>query len=94
MASTMSKGGLIDAVASKTGMTKSDAKTAVDALIGEVTDQLKAGNKIQITGFGTFEVRHRNARQGVNPSTGKKITIKASNAPAFKAGSALKEAVN
>ncbi len=94
MANTVSKGGLIDAIAGKTGMTKSDAKTAVDAFINEVTDQLKAGNKIQLTGFGTFEVRHRNERQGVNPSTGKKITIAASNAPAFKAGSALKEAVN
>ena len=94
MANTVSKGGLVDAIAGKTGMTKSDAKAAVDAFINEVTDQLKAGNKIQLTGFGTFEVRQRNERQGVNPSTGKKITIPASKAPAFKAGSALKDAVN
>lgn len=94
MASTISKGGLVDAIASKTGMTKTDAKTAVDAFIDEVTAQLSAGNKVQLVGFGTFEVRHRNARDGVNPSTGAKIKIAASNAPAFKAGSALKDAVN
>lgn len=94
MASTMSKGGLVDAVASKAGITKTDAKAALDAVIDEITAQLKAGNKVQLTGFGTFEVRQRNARQGVNPSTGKKITIKASKAPAFKAGAALKDSVN
>lgn len=93
MASVMSKGGLVDAVASRAGITKTDAKAALDAIIDEVTSQLKAGNKVQLTGFGTFEVRQRNARQGVNPSTGKAITIAASSAPAFKAGAALKDAV-
>lgn len=94
MAKTVSKGDLVDAIADKAGITKTDAKAALDGMLDEITDQLKKGNKIQLTGFGTFEVRHRKARQGVKPNTGEKIQIPASNAPAFKAGSSLKSAVN
>ena len=91
---TVSKGDLVDAIAESANITKTDAKAALDGFLDEVTGQLKKGNKVQLTGFGTFEVRHRKARQGVKPSTGEKIKIPASNAPAFKAGASLKSAVN
>lgn len=93
MAKTMTKSDLVEALA-KDGLTKAQAQTALNTFVSTVTSSLKKGDKVQITGFGTFEVRSRKARQGVNPSTGEKIKIKASKAPAFKAGSSLKDAVN
>lgn len=90
----MNKGDLVDAVASSTGDSKSGAAASLDAVLDAITSALKGGDKVQISGFGTFEVRARAARQGRNPQTGATIQIKASNAPAFKAGKALKEAVN
>ncbi len=90
----MNKGDLVNAVADATGDSKAAAAAAVDAVLDSITGALKKGDKVQISGFGTFEVRHRAARQGRNPQTGATIQIKASNAPAFKAGKALKDAVN
>ena len=89
----MNKTELVAAIAEKTGLTKKDAEGAVKAFTDTVAEQLKAGDKIQLVGFGTFEVRERAAREGVNPRTGDKIKIAASKVPAFKAGSALKDAV-
>ena len=90
----MNKGDLVNAVAGSTGDSKSSAAASVDAVIGAITGALTGGDRVQISGFGTFEVRQRNARMGRNPQTGEAIPIAASKAPAFKAGQALKEAVN
>ena len=88
----MNKTELIAAVAEKTDLSKKDADAAVSVL-GAITDALKAGDKIQLVGFGTFEVRNRAAKQGRNPRTGETMTVPASKVPAFKAGKALKDAV-
>ena len=88
----MNKTELIAAVAEKTDLSKKDADAAVSAVLG-ITDALKAGDKIQLVGFGTFEVRNRAAKQGRNPRTGETMTVPASKVPAFKAGKALKDAV-
>lgn len=90
----MNKSDLAEAVGQSFGGNKSMGGAAVDAVLGAITDALASGTKVQISGFGTFEVRHRAARTGRNPRTGEPVQIKASNAPAFKAGKALKEAVN
>ena len=90
----MNKAELIDAVADSTDLSKADATRAVDAVLDTVTGALKKGEQVSLTGFGTFEVRERAARQGRNPQTGATIQIAASRAPAFKAGKALKDAVN
>lgn len=89
----MTKADLIDQVAAKSGLTKKDAGQAVDALFDSVTEALAAGDRVQIVGFGTFEVRERAARRGRNPQTGQEIEISARKVPAFKAGKALKDAV-
>lgn len=89
----MNKTELIAAVAEKAGLSKKDADAAVNAFIGAVTEDLKGGDKVQLVGFGTFEVRARAAKQGRNPKTGEAMTVPASKVPAFKAGKALKEAV-
>ena len=89
----MNKTELIAAVAEKTDLSKKDADAAVSAVLGAITDALKAGDKIQLVGFGTFEVRNRAAKQGRNPRTGETMTVPASKVPAFKAGKALKDAV-
>ena len=89
----MNKTELIAAVAEKTDLSKKDADAAVSAVLGAITDALKAGDKIQLVGFGTFEVRNRAAKQGCNPRTGETMTVPASKVPAFKAGKALKDAV-
>ena len=85
---------VIAAIAEKTGLTKKDAEGAVKAFTDTVAEQLKAGDKIQLVGFGTFEVAERAARTGKNPQTGEAINIPASKAPKFKAGKALKDVVN
>ncbi|MGN1048475.1 MAG: HU family DNA-binding protein [Eubacteriales bacterium] len=90
----MNKTQLIDAVAKATNLKKADAEAAVNAVTGAITDALKAGDKVQLIGFGTFEVKARAARQGRNPKTGEKLTIAASKHPAFTAGKALKDSVN
>ena len=90
----MNKSELIEAVASAADLSKADAARAVDGVIAAVTEALKAGDQVPIVGFGTFLVRKREARTGRNPRTGETIQIAASNVPAFKAGKALKDAVN
>ena len=90
----MNKAELVAAIAAKTGETKKAAEETVNAFVSVVTDELKAGNKVQLVGFGSFEVRKRAARKGRNPQTKEEIKIPASKAPVFKAGKALKEVVN
>lgn len=91
---TQTKADLVEQVAAKVeGIKKKDAKAAVDAFLGALEAALAAGNKVQLTGFGTFEVRKRKARTGVKPGTTEKIKIPASAYPAFKPGKALKEKV-
>ena len=90
----MNKTELIAAVAEKADLSKKDAEKAVAAVISTVTDALASEEKVQLVGFGTFEVRTRDARTGKNPRTGEEINIPASKVPAFKAGKALKDTVN
>jgi DNA-binding protein HU-beta len=90
----MNKSELIDAIADAAGLTKADAGRALDATTGAIASALQQGKTVSLVGFGTFTVRHRAARTGRNPRTGETIQIKASNNPAFKAGKALKDAVN
>lgn len=89
----MKKTELVAAVAQTADLTKKDAEKAVSAVIDAITKALADGDKVQLTGFGTFEVRERDARVGKNPQTGEEIQIPASKSPAFKAGKALKDAV-
>lgn len=90
----MNKTELIAAVAEKSGLSKKDAAAAVESVIAAVSDSLVKGEKVQLVGFGTFEVKERAARTGKNPQTGAVVEILTSKAPAFKAGKALKDAVN
>lgn len=87
------KAELVDRVAKKTQLTKKDVSAAVDALFEAIQEALQAGEKVQVIGFGNFEVRERAARKGRNPQSGEEIQIEASKVPAFKAGKALKDAV-
>jgi DNA-binding protein HU-beta len=90
----MNKGDIIDAMANGAGLTKADSGRALEALITAIEKALKKGETVSIIGFGTFSVRKRAARKGRNPRTGAEIKIKASKTPAFKAGKALKDAIN
>lgn len=90
----MNKSELITAVKEKADFTNEQAYRAVDAVVGAITEELEKGGSVSIQSFGTFEVRERAARPGVNPSTGQPIQINASKAPAFKASYKLKERVN
>ncbi|MBR4172854.1 MAG: HU family DNA-binding protein [Clostridia bacterium] len=90
----MNKTELIAAVAENASLTKKDAEKAINAVIDAVKGALADGDKVQLVGFGTFETRKRGARTGKNPRTGAAIKIAASKVPAFKAGKALKDAVN
>jgi DNA-binding protein HU-beta len=90
----LNKAELVAAVADKAGMTKKDAEKALDATFDAITGELTNNSKIQLVGFGSFEVKSREARVGRNPKTKETIQIPASKAPVFKAGKALKEAVN
>ncbi len=90
----MNKTELIASVAQKAELTKKDAEKAVKAIFEAVSEELAKGGKVQVIGFGTFEVRQRQAREGRNPQNGQTIKIAASKSPAFKAGKQLKEAVN
>lgn len=89
----MNKKDLINAVAEKTGMTKKDSGLVVESVFDAIKETLSKGEKVQIIGFGTFEVRDRAARKGRNPQTGEEIDIPATRVPAFKAGKALKDTV-
>lgn len=84
---------LVNDVATATGLTKKDATAAVDAVFASIQDTLAKGDKVQLIGFGNFEVRTRAARKGRNPQTGEEIEIAASKIPAFKPGKALKDAI-
>ena len=90
----MNKSDLIAAMAAKTGSTKKDAEATLNAFVDVVTEALTKGDKVQLVGFGSFEVRKRAARKGRNPQTKEEIKIPASKAPVFKAGKALKDLVN
>ena len=90
----MNKIELVSAIAEKTELSKKDAEKALKAFIETVTDELKKGDKVQLIGFGTFEVAKRAARECRNPQTGKTMKVAACKAPKFKAGKALKDAVN
>ncbi|MGB1360995.1 MAG: HU family DNA-binding protein [Alphaproteobacteria bacterium] len=90
----MNKNELIEAVSSAADLTKADATKAVDAVVASVTKTLKSGGEVRLVGFGTFSVAQRKATTGRNPRTGEAIKIKASKQPKFKAGKALKDAVN
>lgn len=90
----MTKVELVSKIADKCGSTKKDAEKALNAVIESVTEALQAGDKVSLIGFGTFEVKERAARQGVNPKTGKALSISARKVPAFKAGKALKDSVS
>ena len=89
----MNKTQLIDVVATKTGLKKKEADAAVAATIEAIAEALKAGDKVQLIGFGTFEVKERGAREGRNPKTGEAMTIAASKRPVFAAGKALKDSI-
>ncbi len=90
----MNKTELIAAIAEKAEISKKDADKALAAFVAVVGDELKAGNKVQLIGFGSFEVKARAARQGINPLTKEKMQVEACKVPAFKPGKALKENVN
>ena len=90
----MTKQELAVKLSEKVNLTKKEAETVINALIGIVEEALIAGEKVQLVGFGTFEVRERAERQGRNPQTGQQLLIPASKSPAFKPGKSLKEAVN
>ena len=90
----MNKNDLVAAVATSTGLSKSDSANAVDSMLDSIAGALKGGNEVRLVGFGTFSVAHRRASEGRNPRTGERIQIPASKQPKFKAGKALKDAVN
>ena len=90
----MNKTELITAMAEKSGLSKKDSENALTAFVESVEDALKSGDKVQLVGFGTFEVKARAARKGINPQTKKPVEIAASKAPVFKAGKGLKAALN
>jgi len=90
----MNKSELVSSIAEKSGLSKSDAKKALDATVEAITDALKAGDKVALVGFGTFAVSERPERQGINPATMEKIVIPAKKAAKFKAGSDLDNSLN
>ena len=90
----MNKTELVAAIADEAGLSKKDAEKALKAFTDVVTEELKKGEKVQLVGFGTFEVSERAAREGRNPQTGETMQIAASKSPKFKAGKALKDAIN
>lgn len=90
----MNKSELIDAATDKTNLSKGDVSSALDAIVATITETVARGDKVSVTGFGTFERRERAARTGRNPQTGEEMQIAASKAPAFKAGKSFKDAVD
>jgi len=93
MANNITKDGLVTAVSVSTDLSKKDVESVVDALMDEISQQIRMGNKVTLTGFGTFRVSERAARVGINPQTKEKINIPAMKVPKFTAGKALKESV-
>lgn len=89
----INKDALIDAIASKTDLSKKDVEAVIETLTDKITEEIRTGNKVTLTGFGTFRVSARAAREGINPQTKAKIQIPAMTVPKFTAGKALKEAV-
>lgn len=89
----VNKDALVDAIASKTDLSKKDVETVIETLIEKITAEIRTGNKVTLTGFGTFKTSARAAREGINPQTKAKIQIPAMTVPKFTAGKALKEAV-
>lgn len=89
----MNKAELISAIAEKSELTKKDSEKALNALLDSIIGALNSGDKVQIIGFGTFEAKKRNAREGINPRTGKAISIAAATVPSFKAGKAFKDSI-
>lgn len=89
----MNKSEFVATMAEKSGLSKKDSEAVLNAFVESVGEALMAGDRVQLVGFGTFEVRHRASRKGKNPQTGEEITIKASDVPVFKAGKSLKEKV-
>ena len=94
MGNTTTKADLVNAISEKTGMTKSETESVVDAFFESVIDSLKAGKRIEIRGFGSFNIRHKNLRDARNPRTGEKVTVDAKNVPAFKISKEFKHAVS
>ncbi len=90
----MTKVELVNSVAEKAGLSKKDSEKAIAAVLDSITETLQKGDKLSLVGFGTFEVKERKERTGINPRTKETITIAASKSPSFKAGKALKDAVN
>lgn len=90
----MNKNDLVAAVSTDTGLSKTDSANAVDSMLDSISSALKSGSEVRLVGFGTFSVAHRRASEGRNPRTGERIQIPASKQPKFKAGKALKDAVN
>ena len=90
----MNKTQLVASISEKSGLSKKESEKALSAFTESIVEALQKGDKVSLVGFGTFDVRHRAARQGLNPRTKEPIEIKASNAPAFKAGKAFKDASN
>ena len=90
----MTKTNLVEIVVGKTELKKCDVEATVNAVLAAIEEALVAGEKVQLTGFGTFEIRENKEREGRNPATGEKITIAASKTPTFSAGKSLKDAVN
>ena len=90
----MNKTELVAAIAEKAGLSKADSEKALKAFVDTVTEAMKSGDKVSLVGFGTFEQTKREAREGINPATKEKIKIVASYSPKFKAGKALKDAMN
>ncbi|ADL06895.1 HU family DNA-binding protein [Thermosediminibacter oceani] len=90
----MNKAELVSVMAEKSGLTKKDSEKALNAFIEAVSEALSKRDKVQLVGFGTFEVRERSQRKGRNPQTGEEIDIPAASIPAFKAGKALKDSIN
>ena len=89
----VNKDALVDAISQKTEQSKKDIEMVIDTMVDEITKSLQAGNKVTLTGFGTFRISNRAAREGINPQTKEKITIPAMKIPKFTAGKSLKEAV-
>ena len=91
---SLNKSGLVNEIAAKSKLTKKDSEAALNAAISAIEESLNKGDKVVLVGFGTFEVRSRDARKGRNPQSGKEISIPAAKAPVFKAGKVLKDLVN
>ena len=90
----MTKAELINSIAEKSQLSKKDSEKALNAVVAAITDSLTKGEKVQIVGFGTFEVRDKKAKEAINPRTKEKVAVPARKSPAFKAGKALKDAVD